>query len=102
MRKIGRVLGLRVDFLVREHRIISADALGDGYAFVEFGLAGGHIAILASGPPMKVLGHAELSAEDAKLLARAADLNAPTLSELDRVLLRLAQRACALQVSGPS
>lgn len=48
---------------------------------------------LASGPPWSVLGHAELSPEDARLLHRAADARPPTTREVDEVLLRLLRDA---------
>ncbi|MCA9605574.1 MAG: hypothetical protein KC619_08270 [Myxococcales bacterium] len=95
-RKLGRVLGLRADYLVRAHAIVSEAQLGGGYAFVELGPAGGKLVLLASGPPLSVLGQSDLGAEDAKLLSRAADRDAPSPAELDAVLTRLLRSACAV------
>ncbi len=96
-RKLGRVLGLRADYLIRAYEIVPRAQLGDGYAFLELGPAGGTLVVLASGPPLSVLGQTDLGGEDAKTLSRAADRDAPSQGELDTVMTRLLRHAC-----GPS
>lgn len=61
--------------------------LGDGYAFADFGPAGGHLLILVSGPPQSVWKAADLSPSEAELLASSADEGLDgRLAEIDRVL----------------
>lgn len=42
-RKVGRVVALRIDWLVRQHALVRRDKLGAGYAFADFGPGGGKI-----------------------------------------------------------
>lgn len=97
-RKLGRALSSRADYLIRRHEIVRSERLRDGYAFIELGPAGGKLLLLASGPPMNALGATELSADDATLLGRAADARAPSVAELDELLLRLLRSACTPQL----
>jgi hypothetical protein len=87
-RKAQRLVGLRLDYLARNTGLISKDVLGSGYAFADFGPAGGKLLILVSGPPQGVVRAADLSPSEAELLSSAADdgLDA-RLSKIDRVLV---------------
>jgi hypothetical protein len=84
-RKAHRLVGLRADLLARRARLLDGSA---GYAFVEYGPAGGSILLMESGPIMRVLRVSVLSPEQARVLDEAADPPADSggVEGLDRLL----------------
>jgi hypothetical protein len=97
-RKALRLVGLRTDLIVR--KVDATKLSSDEYAFADFGPAGGEFALMASGPPFRVLGMAPLPPTDATALGGAADPDPANqrLRTLDVVLDRLVR--AALQVAG--
>jgi hypothetical protein len=86
-RKAQRLVGLRVDYLARTRGSIPKDVFRGGYAFADFGPAGGKILLMVSGPPQAVVKAAGLSPPEAELLSSAADDGLDErLGEIDRVL----------------
>jgi len=85
-RKAYRLVGLRLDHVLRLEG--AAAELEGGYAFADFGPAGGHILALANCPPFKVVRSASLSPTDAGLLAGSAEdgLDEARLRQVDRIL----------------
>lgn len=91
-RKAARLVGLRVDYLARQQGAFLATSIEPGYLFADYGPAGGWFLLMASGPPMTLLGSAHLVEKDSKVLASAADeKNTGTggLEAVDALLLRL-------------
>ncbi|MES2638071.1 MAG: hypothetical protein V4850_01255 [Myxococcota bacterium] len=72
-RKAARLVGVRVDWLVREHSLVSEARLGQGYAFAEYGPAGGKLLVLVSGPPNALILQRPLARAAAEVLVSAAD-----------------------------
>lgn len=72
-RKAARLIGVRVDWLMRANRLVLQDRMGDGYAFAEFAAAGGPFLVLVSGPPPSLVRAHTLTAAQALVLAAAAD-----------------------------
>jgi hypothetical protein len=90
-RKAARLVGLRLDVRLRNSPRWTARQF-EGYAFAEYGPAGGPFLALTSGPPIGVVGVGHLNAEDAALLAAAADASeAPevALHRLDAAIDRI-------------
>lgn len=91
-RKALRRISVRLDSFLRLARPDLAARLGDGYAWADFGPAGGSFLIMASGPPVALVALSPLSVADARILSGAADsgaMGAEGLAELDRCLERL-------------
>lgn len=82
-RKANRIVGLRFDHLARRLGVIPDRA--DEHIFADHGPAGGRIAILATGPPVRLLGTPSLSRDDAQALSAAADPGQP-LTKLDAIV----------------
>jgi hypothetical protein len=89
-RKAQRLVGLRLDYLSRETRAIASETIGEGYAFSDFGPAGGFLLVMVSGPPFSVVKVSELSPADGEFLSSAADagLDGTRLAEIDSILRR--------------
>ena len=87
-RKSQRLVGLRLDYLVRRHGRVPAGP-GLGYAFAEHGPAGGPLLVMMSGPPVRLVANAMLSKDEAALLSGAMGdgLDEARLGEVDRILL---------------
>jgi hypothetical protein len=86
-RKAQRLVALRLDYLARATGSIPWDMFHDGYAFADYGPAGGKILILVSGPPQSVVRAADLTSGEAALLSSSADVGlGDRLAEIDRVL----------------
>ncbi len=91
-RKALRRIGLRLDSLIRRTHPALAAKLNDGYAWADFGPAGGSFLVMSSGPPVALLATTRLSQEDAILLGGAADraaMGREALTTLDACLARL-------------
>lgn len=90
-RKAQRLVSLRLDALVQgQHQW--ARRLGGGYAYAEYGVGGGGLLALTSGPPPMVLADASLSASEARLLHEIADEGKASesgIARVDEVLGRL-------------
>lgn len=86
-RKAQRLIGLRLDYLARTTGDSKA-SLGDGYAFADYGPAGGAFLVMVSGPPVGLIGMSSLSPSDAGMFADAANagLDAERLARIDGVL----------------
>ena len=94
-RKAARLVGVRVDWLVREHALVSEVDLRRGYAFAEYGPAGGRLLVLTSGPPTALVAEGPLSRIAAGVLGAAADeanVGAEGLARVDSVLLGALRR----------
>lgn len=87
-RKAQRLIGLRLDYLARTTGSIPKTSLGDGYAFADYGPAGGALLVMVSGPPVGLISTSSLSPSDAGLFADAANagLDAERLARIDGVL----------------
>lgn len=83
-RKAHRLVGLRLDVHARRAGLLASDA--DEYVFGDYGPAGPSLAVLASGPPLRLIGTCPLSPKDAEVLYTAADHGAEGLSAIDDVL----------------
>lgn len=90
-RKANRLVGLRFDVAARRLGILADDA--DEHVFCDHGPAGGELVILASGPPVRLVGKAPLTREDAKTLSAAADPALP-VGRIDEIAERCLRRSC--------
>lgn len=88
-RKAARLVGVRLDWMVRALEVVSPEVLGDSYAFAEFGPGGGQLLVLVSGPPCTLVACRALTGEAAQVLVAAADeanVGAAGLARLDAAL----------------
>jgi hypothetical protein len=93
-RKAQRHVALRLDYLLRKSHPERETRLGGGYAFADFGPAGGRFLVLGSGPPSRLVGSAPLDAKEAALLEQGVSVPegaGPTTDprEVDALLTRL-------------
>ncbi len=93
-RKAQRHVALRLDYLFRKVHSEREERLGGGYAFADFGPAGGRFLVLGSGPPSRLIGSAALDAREAALLEHG--ISAPQGAgsqtdprDIDQLLMRL-------------
>jgi len=95
-RKVNRMVGCRLDYIVRKHGFINATELGDGYVFAEYGPNGGKFLVMLSGPPMRLSLAADMSPNDAPVLARSLDTNRDpreNLAAMDKLFIAMIRRA---------
>lgn len=88
-RKAYRLVGLRLDFFLRASGVLSSNA--DEHVFADFGPVGPWLVVLASGPPVRVVGIVSLPRAHAERLSSAADARAKR-EEIDEILRRCAAR----------
>lgn len=96
-RKANRLVGLRLDYLARRSGLLSEAA--DEHVFADFGPAGGSLAILATGPPLRLVAMTTIDRKSAELLMTAADPSRH-LAEVDAILASALERA-SVRVPGP-
>lgn len=101
-RKAARLVGVRVDWLVRQHELVPQSRLGQGYAFAEYGPAGGKLLVLVSGPPSALALECPLSRAAAGVLVGAADeanVGAAGLARVDAALLDSLRREGVMEAT---
>ncbi|MBK8942896.1 MAG: hypothetical protein IPM79_36185 [Polyangiaceae bacterium] len=91
-RKALRLTSLRADVVWR--RLHGPELLADGYVFVDFGPAGGPIALFRSGPPFGVLHIDSLDGTSATRLHQSVSAEDPTpIEAVDDVLQSVVRRS---------
>jgi hypothetical protein len=91
-RKAHRLVGLRVDYLIRAGRMGPTEPSAEGYYFADFGPAGGSFLVLTSGPPITLFSAGALEGSDAAALSGAVD-SADELRGMDDILERCLRAA---------
>jgi hypothetical protein len=89
-RKAVRLVSIRLDYLARKTHLVPMEKVGSGYVFADYGPAGGHILVMALGPPPMMLRSSTISEPAVKVLVGAADEPGDpvaALAALDEVLV---------------
>lgn len=98
-RKVSRLVGCRLDYVVRKHGFVAELDNHDGYVFAEYGVNGGAFLVMLSGPPMRLALPAQIGPQDAQMLGRCLDTSTDprtALMAMDELFLAVLRRASSI------